>query len=63
MKKQTDFERASQEPRTSLLSEFWTLLVETRNRWLVPIVLVLAIVGLLAIFAGTGAAPFIYTMF
>ena len=31
--------------------------------WLLPIVLVLGAVGTLALFAGTGAAPFIYTMF
>jgi hypothetical protein len=38
-------------------------LVQNRKWWLVPIVLVFAIVGGLLILGGTSAAPFIYSLF
>ena len=59
----TEFERAAQEKPLSLPRQFLLFLMENKKWWLLPIVLVLGAVGLLALFAGTGAAPFIYTMF
>ncbi|NLY02468.1 MAG: hypothetical protein GXY83_40830 [Rhodopirellula sp.] len=58
-----EFERAAQEKPLSLPREFLLFLMENKKWWLLPIVLVLSVVGTLALFAGTGAAPFIYTMF
>jgi hypothetical protein len=38
-------------------------LVQNRKWWLVPIVMVFALVGALLILGGTSAAPFIYSLF
>jgi hypothetical protein len=59
----TEFERAAETEPLPLLSQFWLFLRDNKKWWLLPIVLVLAMMGLLSILAGTGAAPFIYTMF
>ncbi len=63
MPQQTDFEKAAQESPPSLPAQFVQFLMENKKWWLLPIVLVLGLIGLLAVFAGTGAAPFIYTIF
>jgi len=47
------FKRLAQEQRPSLLAKWWLL----------PIVLVLLLLGLIVLLAGTSAAPFIYTIF
>ena len=47
----------------SLLGEFWDFLMQNRNWWMLPIAAVLGLIGLLITLAGTGAAPFIYTLF
>ena len=47
-----------------LLKEVWQFLGEQKKYWLVPIVIVLALFGLLLIVAqGSAVAPFIYTLF
>jgi hypothetical protein len=58
-----EFEQEALKPATSLLGEFMAFLADNKKWWLLPIVLFLAFFGLLAAFAGTGAAPFIYTLF
>lgn len=50
-------------PEPSLLKEFAEFLGENRKWWLVPILLVIALFGLLMALSTTGAAPFIYTLF
>lgn len=57
------FESAASEARVSLVGELWAFLMENKAWWLAPILIVLALVGALALFGGTGAAPFIYTLF
>ena len=47
----------------SLAGEVWYLLVSNRRWWLAPVVIAIAILGLLVMLSGTGAAPFIYTLF
>jgi len=48
----------------SLVWEFWDFLNERKKWWLAPIILVLAAVGGLLVFAqGSALAPFIYTIF
>ncbi|NUQ61745.1 MAG: hypothetical protein HUU20_04605 [Pirellulales bacterium] len=58
-----EFELAAQAKPLSLPRQFLLFLMENKKWWLLPIVLILGAVGILALFAGTGAAPFIYTMF
>ncbi len=59
----TEFEAAAQEKRVSIISEFIFFLKDNKKWWLLPILLVLAVLAMLTFFAGSGAAPFIYTMF
>lgn len=58
-----DFKQAGQEKPPTIVEEFIDFLKHNKKWWLLPIVLVLGMVGILAFFAGSGAAPFIYTMF
>ncbi len=51
------------ESQPSLAAEFIDFLAHNKKWWLLPILLVVGLVGLLAAFAGSGAAPFIYTLF
>ena len=47
-----------------LFKEFWLFLRERKKFWLVPIIVALALVGSLLVFAqGSAVAPFIYTIF
>ena len=59
----TEFEQASEEKELSLFGEFFYFLKENKVWWMAPILLVLAGVGLLVLLGGSGAAPFIYTLF
>jgi Family of unknown function (DUF5989) len=59
----TEFERARDERQLSLAGELVVFMAQNKRWWLLPIVIVLGATGVLAMFAGTGAAPFIYTMF
>ena len=44
--------------------ELWAFMKERKKFWLLPIVLVLALVGTLIVLTqGTAVAPFIYTLF
>ena len=58
-----EFEKATEEGRTSLVGEFIYFLSENKKWWLLPILLVLAGVGILVVLARTRVAPFIYTIF
>jgi hypothetical protein len=49
--------------RVSLWREAWGFLSENKKWWLLPIVVVLAVLGVLVIWGGGGLAPFIYTLF
>ena len=59
----SEFETAGEEQPLSLLGEFWIFIIENKAWWMIPILLVLSLVGVLLLFASTGAAPFIYTLF
>ena len=46
------------------LKEFWEFLKERKKYWLLPIILVLALFGILIVLSqGSAVAPFIYTIF
>lgn len=57
------FLEQSRAPRQALWRELWQLLNEHKKWWLTPIVVVMLLLGLIALFAGGSAAPFIYTLF
>lgn len=60
-----EFEKAAQsgEGDRGILREFISFLGDNKKWWLAPILIVLLLFGILIILAGTGAAPFIYTLF
>jgi hypothetical protein len=58
---QTAFEKAAQGRPPSLAREFVQFLMENKKWWLLPILLIFLLFGLL--FASSGAAPFIYTLY
>ena len=46
------------------IREFWEFLRERRKYWLIPIIIVLALFGILIVLSqGSAVAPFIYTIF
>ena len=50
--------------QSGLAGEFWAFLKERKKWWLLPVIVMLALVGTLLIFAqGSALAPFIYTIF
>jgi hypothetical protein len=59
----TEFEQAKSQKQLSLAGEFLVLVFQNKRWWLLPILFVFAVMGALAMFASTGAAPFVYTMF
>jgi hypothetical protein len=62
--KSSDFERAAEgHSGTGIVGELWLFLRHNRKWWLLPILLVIAMFGVLSLLSTTGAAPFIYTLF
>ncbi|HZE14813.1 MAG TPA: DUF5989 family protein [Mycobacterium sp.] len=59
----SEFSRAASERPTSFLGEVWQFVRHNKKWWLIPIICTLLLVTLLVVFAGTGAAPFVYTLF
>lgn len=57
------FEREAGKKAPSLLVEFWDFLRHNKKWWLIPILFVLFVFAVLIILSGTGAAPFIYTLY
>ena len=57
------FARQASERPTGILREFWFFLRYNKKWWLTPIIVVLLLVALLIVLGGSGAAPFIYTLF
>lgn len=60
---QNEFEKASRESRQGLISEFVGFLMDNKKWWLAPILIAVLLLGLLVVLGGSGAAPFIYTLF
>lgn len=62
--KKSDFELAAQRAgKPGFFREFIAFLAHNKKWWLLPIVIVLLVLGGLILLGGTGAAPFIYTLF
>ena len=48
----------------SFFKEFWDFFKERKKYWLLPIIIVLALFGILIVLSqGSAVAPFIYTIF
>ena len=58
-----EFAKEAEEKPTGLVREFFDFLRHNKKWWLTPIILVLLLVGLIIVFGGSVAAPFIYTLF
>ena len=58
-----EFAREADTAPPGIVREFGDFLLNNKKWWLTPIILVLLLFGLLIIMAGSGAAPFIYTLF
>lgn len=54
---------AREQPEPGLVGEFADFLKQSKKWWLLPVLIVLGLFGLLVVLAGSGAAPFIYTLF
>lgn len=60
----TKFERARKSAgRTSFLRDYLDFLAHNKKWWMLPILVALLLLGGLIILGGTGAAPFIYSLF
>ncbi len=54
---------SEQRSHTGVVGELVGFVAHTKKWWLTPIVLMLLLLGVLIVIGGTGAAPFIYTIF
>jgi hypothetical protein len=57
------FEKEAAKREAGLLREFYGFLMESKKWWLLPLLIAFALVAGLVVLGGTGAAPFIYTLF
>ena len=60
---QDDFNQSAQEARTGLVAEFWGFLQHSKKWWMLPVMIVLLLVTVLVLLAGSPAAPFVYSFF
>jgi len=58
-----DFAREAEQSQIGFCGEFLHFLLHNKKWWLTPIILILLLLGLGIVLAGTGAAPFIYALF
>lgn len=63
MSDKEDIRKLAQGRRQSLAAEFLEFLRLNKKWWLLPILFVVLILGALVFLGGSGAAPFIYTLF
>ncbi|HYC70261.1 MAG TPA: DUF5989 family protein [Opitutaceae bacterium] len=57
------FAEAAAEPPRGTVAELVHFLLHNKKWWLTPIIALLLLAGVLVVLGGTGAAPFIYTLF
>ena len=58
-----EFQREADSGRRGLIREVWAFLRCNKKWWLLPILVAMLLAAGLVIVGGTGAAPFIYTLF
>ena len=59
----SDFQQIASGKQVGIVREFWDFLKHNKKWWLTPIILSLVLIALIVITTGSGAAPFIYTLF
>lgn len=57
------FADQAQRRQSGLIAEVMAFLWHSKKWWLAPIIVLLAIAGMLVVLGGSTAAPFIYTLF
>ena len=62
-KRASEFAAQAEGKSSSLVGEFVDFLKHNKKWWLAPVIVVLLLLAVLIILGGTGAAPFIYTLF
>jgi hypothetical protein len=60
---QRELQALAQAKRENLFGEFWLFLKHNKKWWLLPVLLAFLLLGALIFLGGSGAAPFIYTLF
>ncbi len=58
-----EVESLARSGESGMLGEFVYFLSTNKKWWLTPIIVILLLLGVLVAMAGSGAAPFIYTVF
>lgn len=58
-----EFARQADQQAPGLMREFLDFLLHNKKWWLIPILVVLAMVAVLVILGGTAIGPWIYTIF
>lgn len=61
--KPNSFQQAAGQKQAGLAREIVDMLKHNKKYWLIPIILILALFGVLIVLGTTSAAPFIYTLF
>ena len=59
----SDRRHLEDEGSSNIIAELWLFLRHNKKWWLTPIIVLFLLLGVLVILGGTGAAPFIYTVF
>ncbi len=57
-----EFSQLAEASTVSLIAEFWDFLRYNKKWWLTPIILVLSLIALLAIWGGSSITPFVYPL-
>ncbi len=57
------FAEEARRRQPGLLRELAYFVAHNKKWWLTPIIVLLVLIGLLVVLGGSGAAPFIYTLF
>lgn len=60
---QSNFAKEVEGRSSNLFAEFWYFVRHNKKWWLTPVFIALLLLSLVVVLAGTGAAPFIYTLF
>ena len=57
------FARQAEASSGGVAGEVWYFIRHSKKWWLTPIIIAFLLLGILVVLGGSGAAPFIYTLF